>query len=988
MLASSIWNRLAFTARGNALVQDELNALWELVGSNSDVKAEFLAELQRLDGERVERLGRRPLPVLRAMFLRWPPQQAEAVFALLMGAVKSDSGSKDLVSASQALIGKLTSAQAATALTQVIGVVRLTTESDQLEALGSMAGALARQITGASADSAAAAVMAAMEDANPGQEVALGFALAGLAEALVERVDAGLRRLISVIDRTTAPDELDVLRPAAEILASKLPAATAVTMLWGVLDTAAQTTDPDQLAALGSTATALAGRVSDAHVSDGLEGVLAALTRSTDVDQLATFGLVAGALTRRLPTPSRVLSALGNTEDPDRLVAVALALQGSEPKLLAADRATAITRVVRAISITTDPDRLRVLGSTALALVGDLSSPQAAAELSLLVGHVLKSDDSDQLDAFKSLTLALAQRITLAQADVAVRQLVVALGATTDPGQLGAVAAAAETLPQRLTAEQADAVLRRVLSMIGTTTDGDQLEALGTTAKALALSLSPARTSAVLRSVIDAIRRSVDPDQLSALGETARALAERTTTAEADATLALLVASIGRASDSNQLGTLGAVAGAVTGHATSLEPVIAAQGATNDPDHLLALGLAMEGTEQRLTPAQTIAALGPLIRAMGYTTDPDDLEILGPLASALASQLTPEKAGMPLAAALKAIEDTTDPDQLRALGSTAEALARRLTMSESEPVLLRQARVAIEGTTDADQLTALGSVAVALAGLVSPKHADTEYAAALAAVEETTDPDQLEALSSMAETLAPTLTAPYARTALERVSQAARRVSDSDQREALALMRAALDARGQQGTLGRVAALVSVTDPEKMQERMGPLAKELTPAEAAEALRPFVIAIGSTTAPIAARDLAAMSETLVTLTSKLDTTQKEAAVSDLISLLAWSRFPDVTIATARTVIAVMPRQSPERFVGRLAELLKYPSVAGPATDEILEAIRAANPSAPGKQASIERNVEWLARTYPSITLDAPPACPPPLWPRLACPSGS
>ena len=68
----------------------------------------------------------------------------------------------------------------------------------------------------------------------------------------------------------------------------------------------------------------------------------------------------------------------------------------------------------------------------------------------------------------------------------------------------------------------------------------------------------------------------------------------------------------------------------------------------------------------------------------------------------------------------------------------------------------------------------------------------------------------------------------------------------------------------------------------------------------------------------------------------------------------------------------------------LAEALKYPTSAGPATAVLLNALGTLG--APGADAGLEVNLTWIRKTYPEI--DATPVCPPPFRARqrLACPA--
>jgi len=69
----------------------------------------------------------------------------------------------------------------------------------------------------------------------------------------------------------------------------------------------------------------------------------------------------------------------------------------------------------------------------------------------------------------------------------------------------------------------------------------------------------------------------------------------------------------------------------------------------------------------------------------------------------------------------------------------------------------------------------------------------------------------------------------------------------------------------------------------------------------------------------------------------------------------------------------------------LVAAITYPAAAGPATEVLLDAIRAGRPEAPAKEAGTEAALAWLAKKFPDLL--RPPVCPPPLQlqPDLKCP---
>jgi hypothetical protein len=71
----------------------------------------------------------------------------------------------------------------------------------------------------------------------------------------------------------------------------------------------------------------------------------------------------------------------------------------------------------------------------------------------------------------------------------------------------------------------------------------------------------------------------------------------------------------------------------------------------------------------------------------------------------------------------------------------------------------------------------------------------------------------------------------------------------------------------------------------------------------------------------------------------------------------------------------------------LVAAIVYPTAAGPATEVLLEAIRARHPDAPANQAGTAASLAWIAEKYPDLVRR--PICPLPPQPTslsgLNCP---
>jgi hypothetical protein len=122
------------------------------------------------------------------------------------------------------------------------------------------------------------------------------------------------------------------------------------------------------------------------------------------------------------------------------------------------------------------------------------------------------------------------------------------------------------------------------------------------------------------------------------------------------------------------------------------------------------------------------------------------------------------------------------------------------------------------------------------------------------------------------------------------------------------------------------------------------------------------------------------------LAARLQPEQRDAAEREIRSVLAWSTEPETSSAAAEALIALLRNKRPEPAVIGIVEALKYPTAAGDATDLLLAALQQVVAGAPGKNAGLAANLDWVKATYPTIKVDTPPSCPQPFWPGLTCPA--
>jgi hypothetical protein len=215
---------------------------------------------------------------------------------------------------------------------------------------------------------------------------------------------------------------------------------------------------------------------------------------------------------------------------------------------------------------------------------------------------------------------------------------------------------------------------------------------------------------------------------------------------------------------------------------------------------------------------------------------------------------------------------------------------------------------------------------------------------------ETTSPQPFRALALTFKALAPKLSEAQANEALEPML---RKISQTENPDAL----------------------------RALAEAMRTLPAKLTEAEASKALDPVLRQISEMTDPFA---LSSLAHAIRALATKLTETTVHEALGVVASSLAWAADSDEAVNWAQALIALSTSAANRDEM--LATAIAYPAAAGPATEVLLEQIRAGHPEAPAKEAGTEAALAWLVAKYPVLRS---PACPPPPQPyeisRLKCP---
>ena len=119
--------------------------------------------------------------------------------------------------------------------------------------------------------------------------------------------------------------------------------------------------------------------------------------------------------------------------------------------------------------------------------------------------------------------------------------------------------------------------------------------------------------------------------------------------------------------------------------------------------------------------------------------------------------------------------------------------------------------------------------------------------------------------------------------------------------------------------------------------------------------------------------LPALSKAVQTLGHEL--AAKDERTEEARSILAMTNKAMAAQAFAHAIAETLPGEPATSYVAAIIELLKWPTTAGPATDELLEVLHERVPGAPGKEARLAATIQWVATTFPEIDLDSPPTPP-------------
>jgi hypothetical protein len=702
--------------------------------------------------------------------------------------------------------------------------------------------------------------------------------------------------------------------------------------------------------------------------------------------------------------------------------------------------------IMGAMTRTSDPRQLEPLAQAAAALASHMTPGQAAIAIDQVLDRMQQTQEASQLRAMARPGWALAPRLAAADAR-RITDKIVDLAKSANAYRLGGLAWVLKQVPGEPTTEQIDACLSSFVTAMATQ---DATASAPPAIKSVLNALPPElRETEMVKGSLDpllgAFGQQVANDERVALVQGITALSDRLTGSQAERALTALLKAADTSADLYQLM---AVASAMDALAVRLPPEPAQRALQSTMQVFVGLTRteflpgplegALQRMAERLNPSDAQQAAFIAARATAGTTDQLHVQVFASVLRGVADKLTPSQARDSIDALLQRMSQR----EVFAFGGAAAAgsLARRLTATESAEVMPHALKgVAQSGNPPLVQVSA--AVIEGASSLLTTEQSRAALSAILPTVARTTDSMTQQALVDAIGALAPKLSGSDAQAALSSLISAAPKTTgvlgdpgtqvrfesavpvlasklERDQMEptqtALIAMFSELKSVSPQSPAFMSASQMpwllseglAKRAPTDVVQTIVPLllrtfeaadpssiraagtliqlfADNLSPEQAEAGVRSTLTGMSNSVDPATLKSL---GQTLQVLSRRLDSRARQTLSLKVQSLLAWSPHEPAAVASAEVLTAVMPRDRPEEYVRTIAEALKYPTSGGQATEALLKAIEDARLGAPGAAAGLESNLDWIARTYQSIDLIAPPACPPPPKPELTCPA--
>jgi hypothetical protein len=445
----------------------------------------------------------------------------------------------------------------------------------------------------------------------------------------------------------------------------------------------------------------------------------------------------------------------------------------------------------------------------------------------------------------------------------------------------------------------------------------------------------------------------------------------------------------------------------------ALGPVLDQIGQATDAVPLKEMAHALGALAAKLTEPQAKEAFCRVLNRIYETTDSDALLALARACRALAVRLTERQAQQVLEPVLDQIGQATDPDAYFALAQALQSLPAKLNDAQAEKLVdlvfrqnLARAAGGLRGKwvhevfqgqrTFGDLAGALAHAFLAFVAKLTETQAKRALEVVVDQICQTDDQHALLSLAPTFQILAAKLSDEQGRrvsaAVLEKFGQTIHHLALLGLAQVIRALPSELAQPPARQALDIALDMVArETEPNilaRLAEAIHDLPTQLTEEQAQQGLDPIVNLIGQTTKPDALRSLARALQVLATKATKLTDTQVRRTWPIAKSWLAWAGTEIDAAGWAWTLVALLDHVSEPVGTGELVTAIAYPSAAGPATEVLLDAIRARHPDAPTQETGTDAVLQWLAKKHPLVL--RPPVCPSPPQPfeisGLKCPS--
>ena len=637
-----------------------------------------------------------------------------------------------------------------------------------------------------------------------------------------------------------------------------------------------------------------------------------------------------------------LLRKIGQEVAPRALLKLAQSLQELPVKLSDSQANEALVPLLQRIAEETNTEGLLMLTQALQVLPGKLSDSEANDALQPILKQIDREPTSADLENLAKALKVLSAKFSVGQAQQALGRALNQIGQTKNAMALQTLLA----LAPKLSETQANEAFESIMRSFNEITKPEALDTLAQALQAVIVKLNEVQANEALKSILRQFEQTREVGGHRELVEVLQTLAPRLSEAQANEALDPVLRQMSQAADPYTLLPLARVLQALPTELTeaqaskALDPVLSQIGQMTETDMFTMFAArtradALEALAPKLFEAQASEALVVVLQQIGKTTN-NSVAVgeLGRLVPALMANFARATAQRALDMVLQQLSQTTDPNEVQALAKGIQALATKLTgaqVHEALIVVLRQI-----GQTTTPVLRQQGPI---------------DYANPFRSLQRIASPHNFTALTLAFKALAPKLSEAQANEALDPML---RKINQMENPDAL----------------------------HELAEALEVLPAKLTEAQASNALDPVLRQIGQTTDSF---ELLSLAQALEALTTKLTGAKAHEASSVVASSLAWAAGNDEAAGWARALVALLPSATDRDEI--LATAIAYPAAAGPATEVLLEEIRARHPDAPAKEAGTEAALAWLATKYPRIL--RPPDCPPPPQPyeisRLKCP---